>query len=216
MKKAVYLYTIISILISIGMLDNAQAEDFQWKGVQACLLVDADFKEWGNWTLNTRTIYFAKLTDFGDGKSFLHLGPKLWLNEYDWIALQVGLAGNRKHERENETIRENAFLYIVKANFAFFDNRLIYYLQAEGYQSSEPEHYAYSSLSYRFADWISAGIQVEEVNSFVQYGPGVSLKQGNFSLKFKYFVGFQDKPGDTVRIVLKYSFKQPRRISWRQ
>ena len=199
MKKLPFL---LIILFSVSTIENhtAKAKDFPFQGtqIQTALFADMPLVP-KKLKLVVSGTYFTNPEK--DVHFFFGYGGVQWqVCKWFWIAPKVGVAANWAGQ----------FPLIVSLwmGAAMFDGLLSAFVESEVYLNQDVrDYYGFYSLDVHPRKWFSVGIQAEQVNAGVMFGPHVEFNYKIFTFGFHYYFGAQEENrGHGPRIFLKLHF----------
>ncbi len=183
--------------ILIAQIPTVFAQEFSWQGVQLQTVVGGEVPVYKK-TLSIR----ANIAHFCIPKNNTHMffsyaGIKWNIAEWVWISPQIGATLNWGPEEQE------AFIVSLWINFSFFKDKLNIFLEGDVYLNAKiSDYYGYYSVDYNFHNNFGAGIQAEQVNKGVMFGPHIGIMLKYWSLQVQYYTGVQKNInyGHTFRI----------------
>ena len=191
MKKLV-----IICLIYLILPISASAKHFSWQGAQVQTVAGGGIELIEKTlTLRGSATYFW-VPEKGVNMFFTYFGPKWQIADWIWVAPLVGLAGNWTLSGK---VAADLSLW---TGLSFFDSQLTVFLEGEAIvNEDQQDYYGYYSIDYNPLSFFNVGVQGEQVNEGIQFGPHVGFSKGPWHFEVQYYAGLQDvNYGHAVRI----------------
>lgn len=184
---------------------SAKADEFAWTGTEILTPVSGEF------AFNDQIGLRGHLTGFFKPAAkvvmaFAYVGPTFTPVSNEkfglWISPQLAIPFGWYEG-------EDAMGPSVWVNLSFFGGKLAVFLEGEVYVSFQNQlvnYYGYYAVD-GCPGAVNAGIQVEQVDAGVIFGPHIGGTIGPLHLEAQYYLGFQDaNRGHTIRLVTGLSF----------
>jgi len=202
-------------MVAVTQLSPSIAEGFdpgKWNGTQLQFNVGALVPVAGNEDSYFTTEFAPSVSIFGIPESntsmrFVYLGPSFSENETNWLTIApfVGVATGWHPEGDDMLI---ASLWL---NIASEDGEFSLFLEGDGYlHPDQQDYYGVYMFDWNMArekywnilNHFGLGLHAEQTNTNFTFGPHISLKRDQWSLRLDYHTGFQEATeGSAIRVV---------------
>jgi len=193
---------LLSSLMLMVLVQSAKAENFPWKGSQVMFSVGGAVEMIENKLFVRGSGIYFWVPENGLNMFFVYFGPKWQIADWIWIAPQVGFAGNWTLNSKD------AADFSLWTGLSFFQSRLTVFLEGDAIVNhDQQDYYGYYSIDYNPLSWLNAGIQGEQINKGVMFGPHLGYTNGPLHLEVQYYAGFQQSnKGHTIRFFTRLFF----------
>lgn len=193
------------VAMLLAMTANEARAEFPWQGGQVLTGVGGEVPLVSDrLALTSQAIHFWTRSNH---KGFTYVGPSWVVNNQWWIAAPlVGAAINWRDTDGNGVGDSDAAIVSLQTGLTFFDRTLTVFLEGEGYFSHDtPQYYGIYMADYcppLLDRAVCAGLNAENVDDNVQFGPHLKMQRGPWQGRVEYYAGAQDEVrGHAVRFV---------------
>lgn len=195
----------MAVVAALGLNFFASATveaKFPWTGAQLQTAIGGKVPISGEKIFFRGSFHTFMVPKTGCSLFFTYAGPLFVVNDWLSVAPQFGVASNWAADGDD------MFLFSLWNSLSFAEGKITFFLEGDGYvDADQKDYYGYYSADYNPTASFNFGVQGEEVNKNVIFGPHAGFTAGPWHLELQYYMGFQEaNKGHAYRFFSSISF----------
>ena len=187
-------------ILSLLLITPSSANAVAWAGVQSLMTIGAEHQFTDTVGLRGSAHYFWVPQD-NLFQLFTYVGPTFSPTSWYFNSPQIGTVSGWTEDGKD------AFLVSDWMSFSFQDDRITLFVEGDLYLAEElTDYYGYYAADLH-VEAANFGIQLEQVNTDLIYGPHIGIKVGLFYGEVQYYqMPINGGMNSTVRFLLSTTF----------
>lgn len=196
------LMAVMAMMLNFFLTSATVEAKFPWTGAQLQTVIGGKVPIFGDKIFFRGSFHTFLIPKTKCSLAFAYAGPLFVVNDWLSVAPQFGVASNWAADGDD------MFLSSLWNTLSFAEEKITFFLEGDVYvDADQKDYYGYYSADYNPAPSLNFGLQAEEVNKNVIFGPHVGFTAGPWHLELQYYVGLQEaNKGHAYRFSTSVSF----------